>query len=219
MRRKNERITAIQTALILIISAAASYSLLGTNVLSFLPFIGLSVVGTVMIFFLAFGPALFSLLAALVSLPAILNYSMVDWIAIYYNALHQVRGMLMPTRERTLGQGVTFPIAVGLGLLIILGYLALSYFQSLQKDYRTLVNGQAEMTEVDEVINKNLVVIVLALIASVVFAAVVVTLLGVFPPALADYLKGFPWSIIIIGSTAVLLLAGFVYWVGVRGRE
>jgi len=59
MRRKNERITAIQIALILIMSATASYSLLGNNVWTFWVFIGLSVVGTVTIVFRVSDPSFF----------------------------------------------------------------------------------------------------------------------------------------------------------------
>lgn len=97
--------------------------------------------------------------------------------------------------------------------------LALSYFQSLQKDYHTLVTGQAETTEVDEVINKNLTIIALALMASVVVAAAAAILLRAVQPAVTEYVKGYPWSIMVLGLAAVLILAGLLYWIGTSRQK
>jgi len=174
-----------------------------------------------MIFYPRLGPELFSVLATLISLPAILQHSTVDWW-VFKSApsLYEVMGGgLLQTRLYTfITPEFTFPFALGLGLLLVTGYLALSYLHSLQKDYRTLAAGQAEIAEVNEVTNRSFIPVVRALIASTALAVVVAILLWLAQTVVTNYLTEISWNIIFIGLAAILVLAGYIYWLGVRRR-
>ena len=215
MRRRSRRIIAIQIALILITSAAASYSLPVKGVWAGLAFAGLLAVGAVMIVFPRLGPELFSLLAAITSLPAILGYNILDLGGTTYEGF---QGGAVPVYAN-LAPELSFPVVLVLGLLLITGYLALSYLHSLQKDYRALTTGQAETAEVNDVTNRNLILIAIALIASIALAVPVILLLMTVQSTVTDYLTEMPWNILIAGLAAVFVLAGYIYWLGIRGKK
>jgi type III secretory pathway component EscS len=205
MKYKNRRIMTIQAALVLVISLAASYSLPDIGIWVFLVFAGLVAVGTAMIFFPKIGPVPFSLLAGVASLPAILLYNTLDLGTIKY-AGFQGQTYVPPQ--------VYFPIALALGLLIISGYLVLSYLNSLQKDYQTMIRREAEVNEVEDVTNRNLSIIWIILAISIAVAVIIAILLKVVQPVVSEYLEDYPWSIMVLGLAAILFLAGFLYWMG-----
>ena len=217
MRKRSWELAIIQAVLIVIISVAASFSLPITSDWAIIVSAGMVAVGSVMIFYPRFGPELFSILATLISLPAILLHSTVDWWAL--KSVYSVReGYRLMIGHTAITPESTFFLALGLGLLLVTGYLALSYLHSLQKGYRTLAAGQAEIDEVNEVTNRSFIPVVRALIASAALAAVVGFLLWVAWMAATDYLADISLNIIFIGLAAVLVLAGYIYWLGVRRK-
>jgi len=221
MRKKNWKLAIIQAILIVIISVASSFSLPITGVWAILVSAGLAAVGIVTIFYPRLGPELFSVLATVISLPAILMHSTVDWwsFKLAPSLYEVIGGGLLRTRLYVaIAPEFTFALALGLGLLLVAGYLALSYLHSLQKNYRTLTAGQAEIAEVNEVTNRSFIPVVRALIGSAALAVVVAVLLWVIKMVATNYLAEMSWNIIFIGLAAVLVLAGFLYWVGVRRR-
>jgi len=216
MKQRKGRIIAIQAALVLLMSAAASYCLVDIGVMALLVFAGFIVVGAAMIFFPRVGTLPFSLLVFIASLPAILSHNILDLGTFMYTG----PGYFAPRLTYAdLSPEISFTIALGIGSFIITGYLTLSYLHSLQKDYRAMTSGNAEINEVQEVMNRNLSIIAVVLAISVVVSAIVVVLLRIVQPPVANYLKDYPWSIIVFGLAAVLLLAGFLYWMGASRQK
>jgi len=220
MKKRSWELAIIQAILIVIISFAASFSLPITSDWAIIVSAGMVAVGTVMIFYPRLGPELFSVLATVI-LPAILMHSTVDWwsFKLAPSLYEVIGGGLLRTRLYVaIAPEFTFALALGLGLLLVAGYLALSYLHSLQKNYRTLTAGQAEIAEVNEVTNRSFIPVVRALIGSAALAIVVAVLLWVVKMVATNYLAEMSWNIIFIGLAAILVLAGFLYWVGVRRR-
>ena len=216
MRKRSWELAIIQAVLIVIISVAASFSLPITSDWAIIVSAGMVAVGSVMIFYPRLGPELFSVLATVISLPAILQHSTVDWFTL--KLVWSTIGYRMTIGHAAITPESTFFLALGLGLLIVTGYLALSYLHSLQRGCRTLAAGQAEIVEVNEVTNRSFVPVVGALIASAALAIVVAVLLWVVRMVATDYLTDISLNIIFIGLAAVLVLAGYIYWLGVRRK-
>lgn len=215
MKNRNGRIIVIQVVLVILMSAAASYCLLGLvpniGVRVFLIFLGLTVFGGITIFFTKISPLLFSIPTLVMSLGMILKYNMLDLGTIRYQGF-QARGDIYTD----LIPELNFPAALGLGLFLILGYLALSHLHSIQKDYQAMASGEAEINEVEEVTHRNITIVWIILATSVVVAVVVAFLLRAVQPAITEYLRDYPWSVMVLGLAAVLLIAGFLYWLGTK---
>jgi hypothetical protein len=211
MKYKNRRIITIEAVLVLLMSLAASYSLPDIGNWVFLVFAGLIATGTTMIFFPKIGPVPFSLLAGISSLPAIILYDTLDLGAIKYAGFQE---------QTYVPPEIYFPVALALGFLIISGYLVLSYLNSLQKDYQTMIRGEAEVNELEDVTNRNLSIVWITLAISIAVAVIIAILLKTVQPVVSEYLEGYPWSIMVLGLAAILFLAGFLYWMGsLRKRD
>ena len=181
-----------------------------------LPFAGLVNIGTIMIVFRGYGPELFSFLAFLLAMPSILMFSVIGWTAKSFETVDWLEAVI---HERVFVVEMPLPLGVGLGLVIITGYLALSYLHKAQKDYGAFMAGEAEISEAAETTRKDLIIMAVLLGISVAITVVLVVLLNLLQSAAADYLEDLSGGVILIGVVAVLVLAGFVYWIGASVRK
>lgn len=215
MNQKNVKIVLIQVLLVMVISAAAAFCLYSFIGLWCLAVFGiLFVAGGLMIWFPKSGTLGFSVLIFFATLPALLIHNIIDI------GLQEFRGLdgFTSLYEDAVA-GIPFMPTLAIGILIVTGYLALSYLNSFQKDYQSLVAGEADVYEVEEVTNKSINATGIALGISVIVSAAMVVLLNFLQPVMADYLQDFSWSILLFGLSAVLLLGGLFYFVGIGRRR
>jgi ABC-type polysaccharide/polyol phosphate export permease len=105
--------------------------------------------------------------------------------------------------------------ALNIWLLLISGYLVLSYLNSLQKEYQTAISGDADVNETKKVTGRNIIMVVMLPVLAGFLAALLIIPLRAAQPAITEYMQSYSWSTIIFGLISVLLLSGFIYWVGI----
>ena len=99
-------------------------------------------------------------------------------------------------------------------MFLINGYLVLSYLNSLQKEYQTVISGDMDVIETKKVINRNIIVVLSPILAGIL-AALFIIPLNALQPAITEYMQDFSWSILVFGLISVLLISGLIYWVGI----
>lgn len=212
MKPKNGRIVIMQVSLVLLMSGAAVYCLFPiTGLWTLLLVIGLLLIGASMIIFPRFGALPFFLLTFVASLPAIFTHNIIDIGTFTYQNPYQI-AFGLTTRE--INFEISYWTALCIGLFLISGYLVLSYLNSLQKEYQAALAGDMDSNETKKVIDRNIVVVMLPVLAGLLAASLVIPLRAV-QPAITEYMQNYPWSIIVFGLISVLLLSGLIYWIGI----
>jgi hypothetical protein len=213
----NRRIIAIQSGLVLLMSAAAAFSLYSfIEIWSLLVFAGLLIAGAVTIMVQRLGVFPFSLLTLFASLPSIINHNIIDIGMQSYKGLNYGE-RAQPVYENIIPAS-SFPVALVIGLFLVFGYLSFSYLHSVQKEYRSMTSGEADISEVEISVIRNTNLISIILAASVIITAIVVVIMILVQPGLGNYLKDYPWSIMVFGLGSVLLLGAFVYRIGMQNK-
>ncbi len=205
MKNMNKPVAIIQTVLILIISAVVSYSLWG-NALAFVPFAGISGLGIWLVVFKNWGPEWFTVLTGFVAMPAILKHNTVD-------ILYQIM------KDWTIGQEISSTEAVGLGLIVMVGYLALKYLNMSQKQYVAMLANKADKHEANQVLFENQSIIVLILIAGTVLTMAIILSTNVFNSPVTNLLTHFTGNALVLGLAAVVIIGVYLFWLGRIGKE
>jgi hypothetical protein len=215
MKNRNRTIILIQAVLIFLMSGAASFSLSPyTGLWTAAVFIGLAGVGALSIVFPKMGALPFLLLTIFAALTGILSHSIIDI---------GVRSFSGGTNNPVKVWGdseplLAFTVITVVGLVLISGYIALSLLNNLFRDYSAMSEGEIDANEAEFVTERNIRTGGALLGTGVAISVIFTVILKLVQPPLADVLKMYPWSILVFGLSAILLLGGFIYWL-VMGRQ
>lgn len=192
-------LAAVDLVVILLVSLAAGFTLLGTSPLFIVPFGVLTVLGIISVVVLPVGAFAFGAGAVLATLPALMKLNGVKWWLFTPERLD-----FCPT--------LSAPSAFGIGLLVISGSLALGYLQALQRELRTLHRARANSEESRVYAVGQLGAVISATIISAVVSTMIVIALAVAQRMLSRSLEGLPWVLPVAGVVSLTLLALAVFW-------
>ena len=208
MINRNRTIVLLQSVIVLLMSAAASFSLyphIGVYVVAV--FGGMIALGAATLVFPQIGVLPFSLVSIGVSLAAIISHSTVDIGLQTFSG-----GINNPNKIWGYSEPLfSFSVILTIGLFLVVGYLALTLLSSLAREYRDMKSGNAKNLKSGGVLLGT---------ATGISVAVVIILKLVQPP-ITKYLEGFSWSVPVFLPLAILIVGGFMYWLvtGKRRQE
>ena len=201
MKKLNKYVVVIEVTLIVLMSIIAAYSLLGSSIGSYALAIGLILVGVLTVVWKNRQPEIFSIVVFATALLCLLRHNSVDLLEREMN-------------NSTLGIDTTLIEALGLALVIILGYLMLKLLNTIQIAHRELIDGQAEKDEIRSVTHDKLIATSILVFFSGILSILVVLLSNSLTAGISTYLSHFSGNIIAIGLGILLLLAACLYWLG-----
>jgi len=147
----------------------------------------------------------FIFFVTLLSLPSILSHNILNWLSI--------AGL-----EFTLSTGLDFYEVLALGIFIITGYVALNRMHLFRQAQRNLTVRGTDPIEIESVTFNSYLVLVLAIAAALVVTIAIAFLSRNLELMVIDHIREIPWNVVLIGVGCVLLLAGYLYWLGARRR-
>ena len=200
MKRLNRIIIAIEVVLIVLMSIIAAYSLFGGNIRSLILDFVLILAGVLSIVWKNWHPEVFSFIVLSTAFPCLLQHNSIN--------LLDVMDINLPGVDTTLIE------ALGLGLVIILGFLMLKLLNEIQIEHRELVEGQAEKDEIRSVTHEKLIAASIFVFFSGMISIPVILLSNWLINGASNALSGFTGNIIVIGLAIMLLLAASLYWLG-----
>ena len=198
MKKLNKLVVIIEALLIVLISTLAAYSLLGGNMQSLLLAIGLFLVGVLTIVWKNWGSEIFSGAVLLITLPCIFKHDNIDILNMSNSGLPGVK--------------TTFMEALGLGLVMILGYLILKLLNSIQIVHKKLLDGEAEKDEVRKLTREQLEAVSIFVFFSGLISVPLILISSWLHSGILSSLSHFSGNIIVVGLGVLLLLAACFYW-------
>ena len=199
-------LSAVDLVIILLVSLAAGFALLGTSSLFIVPFGVLTVLGIVTIIVLPVGAFAFGAGTVLATLPALMKLNGVKWWLFTPERLD-----FCPT--------LSFPSALGIGLLVISGSLALGYLQALRGELRALDRAQAGSEDSRAYAVGQLGAVLSATTVSALVSTTIVIILAAVQRVLTPSLEGLPWLLLVAGVISLALLASGVFWMVASRRD
>jgi hypothetical protein len=110
------------------------------------------------------------------------------------------------------GVKTTFMEALGLGLVMILGYLLLKLLNSIQIVHKKLLDGEAEKDEVRKLTREQLVAVSIFVFFSGLISVPLILISSWLHIGILSFLSHFSGNIIAVGRGVLLLLAACFYW-------
>lgn len=141
----------------------------------------------------------------LLSLPSILSHNILNWFSI-------------AGAEFALSTSLGFYEVLALGIFIITGYVVLNRMHLFKQARRKLIEREANPIDVESVTFNSYLVLVLAIIVALVVTVAIAFLSRNLELLVLDHIREIPWNVVFIGVGCVLLLAGYLYWLGARRR-
>ena len=200
MKRLNRIIIAVEVVLIVLMSVIAAYGLFGGDIRSLMLAFVLIIAGVLTIVWKNWHPEVFSFIVLSTAFPCLLQHNSIN--------LLDVMDINLPGVDTTLIE------ALGLGLVIILGFLMLKLLNEIQIEHRELVEGQAEKDEIRSVTHEKLIAASIFVFFSGAISIPVILLSNWLINGASNALSGFTGNIIVIGLAIMLLLAASLYWLG-----
>jgi hypothetical protein len=149
------------------------------------------------------GGGTFTLLVGLISLPALMNFNSIDWLKFIGIQSHVTDGLGF------------FPCLV-LGLLVMTGYLLLNLIGNLKQSRNSLQRRGADRADIQEFDIHGHFTTFLGIGVSLVAAMVIYGLSRGVEALSGGYISSVPWYILLIGFGCVIILAVYLYWLGMR---
>jgi len=198
MKKLNKPVVIIEALLIVLMSTLAAYSLFGGNIRSLLLTIGLVLVGVLTIVWKNWYPEIFSGVVLLTTLPCLFKHDSIDIFNMSNSGLPGVS---------------TTPVeALGLGLVIVLGYLILKLLNTTQAGHKSLITGRAEKDEVRKITREQLVAVSIFVFFSGLISIPVILISNWLTTGISSLMSGFTGYVMAIGLGIMLLLAACLYW-------
>jgi len=147
----------------------------------------------------------FIFLVFLLSLPSVLSYNIVDWPGIV--------GV-----ELTLSTSLGFYAVLALGVFLITGYVLLNRMHLLRHTHRNLVARAADPGEAEAVTSGSYLTSMLVVLVVLVVAAFIAFMSRSLALLTVDHIRQIPWHVILIGIGCVLVLSGYLRWLGIHRR-
>jgi hypothetical protein len=198
MKKLNKPVVIIEGLLIVLMSTLAAYSLFGSNIRSLLLTVGLVLVGVLTIVWKNLGSEIFSGAVLLTMLPCLFKHDSIDILNMSNSGLPGVK--------------TTFMEALGLGLVMILGYLLLKLLNSIQIVHKKLLDGEAEKDEVRKLTREQLVAVSIFVFFSGLISVPLILISSWLHIGILSFLSHFSGNIIAVGLGVLLLLAACFYW-------
>ena len=198
MKKLNKPVVIIEGLLIVLMSTLAAYSLFGSNIRSLLLTVGLVLVGVLTIVWKNLGSEIFSGAVLLTMLPCLFKHDSIDILNMSNSGLPGVK--------------TTFMEALGLGLVLILGYLILKLLNSIQIGHKKLLDGEAEKDEVRKLTREQLVAVSIFVFFSGLISVPLILISSWLHIGILSFLSHFSGNIIAVGLGVLLLLMALFYW-------
>ncbi len=199
-------IVDVELWIILLVSLAAGFALLGTNSLCVVPIGVLISLGTITIVVLPVGAFTFGAGAVLMTLPALMKVNGVKWWLFSPERLD-----FCPT--------LSFPSALSIGLLVVSGSLALGYLQALRRELRALDRARADSKESRACAVGQLGTVLSATRVSTLVSAIVVIVVAALQGILTPSLEGLSSLVLAAGVISLAMLASGVFWIVASRRD
>jgi len=199
MKRYGLSVRGLELTVIIAVSLAASYALLGTSTRSLIPFAALALLGVLTVIVLPIGTIFFGAGAVIMTLPALMKVNGVEWWV-----LSAERLAFCPT--------LNLPAAMAIGLFVVSGGLFLGCLYPLQRQLKTLQRGQADVEETRRYSHNQLRAVGAAIVASAGFAAIVILMIAVMRENLGRFISEWPWTLPAGGFAFLVLLALSIFW-------
>jgi ABC-type multidrug transport system fused ATPase/permease subunit len=200
MKKLNRLVLFIEIVLIVIMSGIAAYSLFAGGTSMLLLAAGLICVGLLTIVWKNWHPEIFGCAVLISVVPCLLQHNTVDLL----NALN----------ENLPGIPTTLVEALGLGLVLVLGYLVLKLLNGIQIEHKRLVAGQAEKEEIRRVTQDKMLAAAIFVFFSGLISVPLILVANWLTADLTAALSSFTGNVIAIGLGIMLLMAGCLYWLG-----
>ena len=199
MKKPAILLPTIEIVVILFISMASAYALLGAGALFLIPFGILFLLGTLTIIVLPLGTFIFAGASVLMLLPALMKLNNVKWWVFSPERLAFCPDL-----------GLAGGLAVG--LLIISGSLFLGYLQPLRRDLKSLQKAGANAEECRAYANNQRLMSGAAILSSAALALVIVLVIGSVRAGLATQLGRLSWALPVAGLVSLVVLALSLFW-------
>jgi len=197
------RLPVIQVSVIVLVSLAASYGLLGARPAAIVAFLVLAALGIITAVVLRLSGLLFGAGALIMIVPALMKLNNVKWWAFTEERLD-----FCPT--------LNLPVALAIGLLVVCGTLVLDQVGSLRRDLRTLARGKAEDAQIRGYAAGQGTAISAATLISAAIAVLVVIIIEAVRGTLTGWLRKASWSLPVAGAALLVALALAVFWLANR---
>lgn len=168
-------------------------------------------------------------LVTLLSLPSLLSYNTVNYVGFTYPLMSHFTPLIGYNAVRwlaaTLGLAfnltttLSFAAMLGLGVLTITGYVVLNHLHIIKQARHNLTNRGADPVDIARVTSYSYLVLILAIAGALITAAAIVFLSGNLELFILDHIRDMPWNVVFIGLLCILLLAGYLYWLGAKRRS
>jgi len=145
----------------------------------------------------------FTWLVVIFFLPSLLSYDSINIFNIFgitFNAITRIN----------------FYQLLGLGILIMIGYILLSHLSVLKQSRRALTKRQANPRDIEEVISRGYLFLLLAIVAALITVALLALIARGIEVLIFPLLSRLSWNLVLLGLGCVLVLAIYLYWLGSR---
>ena len=147
------------------------------------------------------GGGTFTWLVVIFSLPSLLSYNSINIFNIF--------GLTFKAITR-----INFYQLLGLGILIMLGYVLLSHMSVLKQSRRSLIKRHANLVDIEEVNSQGYLFILLATAAALITVALLALIARGIEVLIFPLLSRLSWNLVLLGLGCILVLAVYLYWLG-----
>ena len=222
--RRNKRIVVYQAILIVLMSAAGACGLLPEigerYYIAIIIFGWLAVTGAFSLVFPRINPLVFSLSVFLAVLVAMLSVSLFYLGGTPGNKMITGFGFMRNLPAYVdMEPWVQFGVLAGLGIFVIACHIVLSNLHSLQNDYRNMLTGQVDETELKSVIRQNISRITDTVVKGSLVVAVMGGIIKCIQIGFVALEADLEWAILLLGIPAVLAIAVQIYVLTVKRNK
>jgi hypothetical protein len=200
------RLEVVELVIILAMSLAASYAMLGTSAAFLVPFVALFILGVLTVIWIPQVAFVFQATTVLMNLPALMKLNGVKWWVFSPERLD-----FSPT--------LSLPMALVIGLLVVSGGLLLNYLRPLRRELRELDRSQADPKQTRQYAANQSLAAGATVSASAVLGAVIVLVVGVVRDNLATSVRDLSWAMPVVGIVSIVALALTIFWLAGTSKK
>jgi hypothetical protein len=164
---------------------------------------GLIFLSGICIAILANGSGKYTWVVVLFALPSLLSFNSIDILKIFYLNL-------------AVTTTLTFIQTLVLSLIIIACYILLNCMCIFKKERNNLKKRGAESVDIENIQSGSYIWLLALVGSTIVIVTGIALLAGGFSSILSPRLAEMSWSIILTGFFCIIILAVYLYWLGLR---
>lgn len=141
----------------------------------------------------------------LLALPSILSHDILNWPGIV-------------GAEFTISTSLAFYQVLALGVFVVTGYVLLNRLHLFRQTQRSLIARGADPVEIRSVAFSSHLTLALAVVVALAVTAAIAFVSRNLELMTLGYIRHTPWNVMAIGIGCILLLSGYLYWLGAHRR-